>query len=60
MKKYYTIYDNKTDEIIAFGSANQCIEKMKLKNRNTFFSMVSNVRTGKIKKYKIIVDDDEE
>ena len=60
MEKYYTIYDNATDEILAFGTAEQCVIKLNMKNKRSFFSMVSHSKSGKIKKYKVVVDDSEE
>ena len=57
MKKYYTFYREDTEEIVAFGTADQCIKKLRIKNINSFYSLVSRVKSGKNKKYKVVVED---
>lgn len=63
-RKYYTVYLRKTDEIIAFGTAEACAVQLGLKNSEIFRSIVSNARHGISHRYEIIVDktpyDDEE
>ena len=48
--KYYTIYLAKTDEIVAFGSAQQCAKQLGT-SLNCVRSLVCRVRQGKTKKY---------
>ena len=54
--KYYTVYKNKTDEIVAFGSAAECAEKLGI-TRDSFHSFVSNTRSGPTKTYTVLVED---
>ena len=54
--KYYTVYKNKTDEIVAFGSAAECAEKLGI-TRDSFHSFVSNTRSGRTKTYTVLVED---
>lgn len=61
MKKYFTIYDC-NDQIVAAGTADQCIEKLGM-TKGSFYSMVSNIKSEnrKYKNWGIVVEDlDEE
>ncbi len=60
MSHYYTVYNNKTDEVVAFGSAKECADKLRLKNVRLFYSYVSKSKSGLIKKYKIVVENNKE
>lgn len=42
-RKYYTVYLNKNDSIVAAGTAKECAEQMKM-SENTFRSSVCHVR----------------
>ena len=53
--KYYTVYNAKTDEIIASGTSGKCAEMMGTSLKG-FYSIVSRTKDGKIKKYEIVVD----
>ncbi len=44
--KYYTVYREDTEEIIAFGNAVQCAEILGLKNARQFHAFVSKTRSG--------------
>ena len=57
-KNYYGVYRKATDEIIAFGNAEQCAQKLGLKNARQFYAFVSKTRSGLRKKYEVIVDDE--
>lgn len=57
-KNYYGVYRKATDEIVAFGNAEQCAQKLGLKNARQFYAFVSKTRSGIRKKYEVIVDDD--
>ena len=59
-RKYYTIYDNTNDEIVAFGSAIECMKKMGIKDIEQFYSFVSKTRSGLRKRYTVVVDADDE
>lgn len=51
-KKYYTVYDVKTEEMIAAGDAKSCASQLNM-HPQTFYSTVSKVRSGKNKRYEI-------
>ena len=51
---YYAVYDSKSDTIVAYGNAEECSRKLKM-NAHTFYSMVSKVKSGKNKKYEIVI-----
>ncbi len=57
MRKYFTIY-NSHDEIIAAGTAEQCIDKLKM-TKGSFYSMVSNIKSGnhRYKNWGIVIED---
>ena len=50
----YTIYLNKTDEVVAFGSSRECAKALGM-SRDSFYSMVSRVKKGKNRKYSIVI-----
>ncbi|WP_294146868.1 hypothetical protein [uncultured Clostridium sp.] len=60
MGKYYTVYDERTEEIIAFGNASQCTAILGLKNTRQFHAFVSKTRSGLRKNYKVVIEDDGE
>jgi hypothetical protein len=64
MKKYYTIYSNKTDEVVAFGDSLECCKKLGLKDLRQFYAFVSKTKSGIRKGYSVVVEelshDDEE
>lgn len=53
--KYYTVY--RDDDILAFGTAYQCTEKLGLKNIRQFYALVSKSRSGLRRRYDIVVED---
>lgn len=55
--KYYTVYKEDGDEIIAFGNAIQCTEKLGLKNIRQFHAFVSKTRSGLRKRYTVVVEE---
>lgn len=56
---YYTVYDLKTDEIIASGNAQECAEQLGV-TLNTMYKTVMLSKRGKSKKYYVLVDDNTE
>lgn len=58
--KYYTVYDERTEEIIAFGNALQCTNILAFKDVRQFHAFVSKTRSGLRKNYKVVVEEDEE
>lgn len=57
MKMYYTVYDARTDDVLAFGNAAQCAAMMGCANTRIFHSIVSKTWHGKIKKYAVVAED---
>lgn len=55
--RWYTIYDGKTDEVIASGTAEHCAKALGYKNRTGFDQMLSRAKHGKIAKYRVVVED---
>ena len=60
MGKYYTVYKNDNDEIVAFGTSAQCAETLGLKDVEQFYSFVSKTRSGLRKNYVVVVDEDDD
>lgn len=52
---YYTVYDNQTDEILAFGKYDECAKMLGVK-AGSFYSLVSRAKAGLSKKYSIVVE----
>lgn len=52
MRMYYTVYDARTDEVLAFGNATQCAATLGCANARIFHSIVSKAWHGKIKKIR--------
>ena len=44
---WYTVYDDKTDEIIASGTADMIVQQMGYASRNSFFSAVCHAKHKK-------------
>lgn len=57
MRMYYTVYDARTDDVLAFGNATQCAAMMGCANTRIFHSIVSKVWHGKHKKYNVVAED---
>lgn len=57
-QKLYAVYDAKTDELLAFGTASECRDQMDMKNTYTFYETCSRVARGINKKYVVLVLDD--
>lgn len=54
-RNYYTVYDNRTDEIVATGYADECARQMN-RSVSSFYCTVNRNRSGKHRKYIIVVD----
>lgn len=57
MSKYYTVYDARTDDILAFGESMQCAKMLGITHAS-FYSMASRVRKGKCDKYALVIEFD--
>lgn len=55
MGYYYTVYNNLTDEVVAFGTSRECAKTMG-RSLNAFHSMVAKTRHGKNRLYTIIIE----
>lgn len=55
MRFLYTVYLNKTDEVVACGTAAECAEQMN-KSLNCFYSTVSKNRKGLRNKYTVLIE----
>lgn len=49
----YTVWDAKTDELIACGTDQECADRMGLANRQTFQQLASRAINGKNRKYYV-------
>jgi len=56
MRMYYTVYDARTDEVLAFGNIVQCADRLGT-SAQTMRSIISKVRRGKLKRYSVVVED---
>lgn len=56
--RWYTVYDAKTDRIVACGTAEMCYKALGLSSKGVFFSMVyhSNLRNSPRRKYITVVE----
>lgn len=55
--RWYTVYDAKTDEIVASGTSAQCARALGYKTTNSFVSGVCNTnKCGVHKKYRFFVE----
>lgn len=52
---WYTVYLTDTDEIVASGTAQECIKALGM-TRGSFYSTVSNAARGKNRKYVFLKD----
>ena len=52
---YYTVYDAKTDKVMASGNAIECAEALQM-GLISFYGMVTRVRKGETKRYAVVVD----
>ena len=53
---WYTIYLRKTEEVIASGRGVQCAQALGM-SMGTFWCTVSRCRSGKNRKYEIMIED---
>lgn len=53
---YYTVYLNKTDEIVASGNAEECAKQLSKKSLASFYSLVSKNRVGVQKRYTVVTE----
>lgn len=60
MGRYYTVYRKDSDEIIAFGTSQECTKALGLKNVEQFYAFVSKTRSGIRKNYVVVVDTDDD
>ena len=57
--KEYAVYLNKTDELLCFGTSRECAEYLGM-TLDSFYCMVSRVKSGKNRKYSIVKEEDDE
>lgn len=60
LQKLYAVYDAVSDELLAFGTSEECTRLLGIKNIATFYEICSRVFRGKNVKYAIVVMDDSE
>lgn len=56
MSNYYTVYDNRTEEIIVSGNATQCAEALGIKQSSFYYQISRQRRDAAKHKYSIVVD----
>ena len=54
-KNYYTVYNTRTDEVIAFGNAEECAAQLDVR-MDSFFKMVMKSNRGESKWYTVITE----
>lgn len=52
---YYAVYLRKTDELVACGSAKECMEQMGI-TKSAFHTLVCRSRNGEIKKWDVYIE----
>lgn len=57
-ERYYTFYDNKTDKILWFGTANELVAKGEFKNISCVRTLVANINRGKNRSVTVVIDDE--
>lgn len=55
MAAYYTVYNERNDEIIASGSAQECAERLGIKV-SSFYYAISRQRSGRTKKPRYYIE----
>ena len=48
---YYTVYLAENDEIVAYGTPDECAKMLGM-SKNTFFSIVCHTKGGRLNKYE--------
>ena len=54
MAKYYSVYDSKTETMIAFGTSKECAEKLGIKVESFYYAISRQNRGVGKRKYSII------
>lgn len=54
IKKYYTIYDVKTDDVVASGTLEECAKQMN-RSRDSLRCSIQRCLSGKYKKFAVVV-----
>lgn len=57
MKKIYAVYEKKTDKLLATGNSVFCTRQLGLASVDSFYSLVSRVRSGRNNKYEVLVEE---
>lgn len=52
-REYYTIYDDRTDQILAFGTAREISDKLGI-SRKTVYSRIHKALTGKVRRWAVV------
>lgn len=53
---WYTVYERKSEQILVSGGGVQCAKALGM-SMNTFWCTVSRCRSGKNRKYEIMIED---
>ena len=56
-RKYYGVYEKKTDRLLACGTSAECTKQLGFTNHASFYNLVHDVNTGKSKKYELYTED---
>lgn len=56
----YTVWSAETDHLLAYGTVTECTRVLGFASENGFYSMVSRTKSGKLKKYTVLVESYEE
>ena len=57
MVKWYTVYDRKTDDILAYGTIGYCQRKLGFKTKASFLSTLTHCKDGRCHKYDYLVEE---
>ena len=52
--QYYTVY--RDEEIVAFGSSTQCAKKLGFKSKNSFYALISRLKSGIRDRYAFVIE----
>lgn len=52
---YYTVYDRKTDEILASGTARECAYALDM-TMGSFYTAIARTRNGERQRYRFLIE----
>lgn len=53
---YYTVYDIRTDEVLAQGTSRECARALGFSSMKCFRTMVSRAKAGRSARYAVVTD----